>query len=181
MGNALDPEFDALVESLVEGERDLCLALVGELIAQGRQPVEIVTNGIEVAMAALDRKCTAEQFNLLEIMLAGRAVMAVIGQIFPEYTDLPNPRATVIVAALEGDIHDIGKSILKVSLSGAHIKVIDCGRDAPVAAVVRAAKDIRLRRNIRALTTGSSGWFILYKPLLPALQEQFSRRVPKIH
>lgn len=141
MGVPLEPEFDALVGSLIEGERDRSLALVSELIAQGRQPVEIVTDGIEVAMAALDRKCTAEQFNLLEIMLSGRAVMAVIRQIFPEYSDLPNPRATVVVAALEGDIHDIGKSILKVLFSGAHIKVIDCGRDAPVAAVVRAAKE----------------------------------------
>jgi len=141
VASPMENDFDALVASLVEGERERSLALAGELIAQGRKPLEIVTHGIEVAMAALDRKCTAEQFNLLEIMLAGRAVMAVIRQMFPETLDLPDPRGTVVVAALEGDIHDIGKSILKVLLSGAHIKVIDCGRDTSVAAVIKAAAE----------------------------------------
>ena len=141
MTDIMDRAFDALVASLVEGEREHCLALVGELIAKGRQPAEIVTDGIEVAMGALDRKCTAEQFNLLEIMLAGRAVMAVIHRLFPGDADLPNPRATVIAAVLEGDIHDIGKSILKILLTGAHLKVIDCGKDTPVAAVVKAAAE----------------------------------------
>ena len=137
----MESAFEALVGSLIEGERERCLTLSRDLIAKGRKPLEIVTDGIEIAMAALDRKCTAEQFNLLEIMLAGRAVMAVIRQLFPESLNLPDPRATVVVAALEGDIHDIGKSIVKVLLSGAHIKVIDCGKDVSIAAVVRAVEE----------------------------------------
>ena len=137
----MEHAFDDIVESLVEGERDRSLALVRELIAQGHKPIEVVTNGIEVAMAALDRKCTAEQFNLLEIMLSGRAVMAVIHEMFPDDQDLPDSRATVVAAALEGDIHDIGKSILKVLLTGARIKVVDCGRDTSVATVVRAVEE----------------------------------------
>ena len=134
-------EFEALVTSFIEGDRNRCLSLTDKLVAAGRKPEEIVTSGIEVAMTALDRKCTAEQFNLLEIMLAGRAVMAVINQLFPRDADLPNPRATVVAACLEGDIHDIGKSILKILLSGAHIKVVDCGRDASVASVVKAVAE----------------------------------------
>ena len=133
--------FSTLLTSLVEGERERSLALVGELISQGRQPAEIVTHGIEAAMTALDRKCTAEQFNLLEIMLAGRAVTAVMRLLFPDDIDPPHPRATVVAAVLEGDIHDIGKSILKVVLAGANIKVIDCGRDTSVATVVKAAAE----------------------------------------
>jgi 5-methyltetrahydrofolate--homocysteine methyltransferase len=133
--------FDSLVASLIDGERERALAQVGELIAQGRQPLEIVTNGIETAMAALDRKCTAEQFNLLEIMLAGRAVVAVIHQLFPSDVSLPDPRASVVTAVLEGDIHDIGKSILKVLLAGARYRAVDCGKDVSVAAVVRAVAE----------------------------------------
>jgi methanogenic corrinoid protein MtbC1 len=111
------------------------------MIAQGRQPAEIVTGGIEVAMATLDRKCTAEQFNLLEIMLAGRAVTAITQLLFPAGADRPNPRASVVTAVLEGDIHDIGKSIVKTLLVGAHFRVVDCGKDASIAAVVRAVAE----------------------------------------
>lgn len=137
----MECNLDLLVASLVGGERDRCLVLVREMIAQGHQPAEIVTDGIEVAMATLDRKCTAEQFNLLEIMLAGRAVMAVTQLLFPGGIDRPNPRASIVVAVLEGDIHDIGKSIIKILLVGAHFKVIDCGKDAPVAAVIKAVAE----------------------------------------
>jgi len=131
----VDRNLNLLVASLVDGDRERCLELARELICQARQPADIVTGGIEVAMATLDRKCTAEQFNLLEIMLAGRAVMAVTHLLFPAGIDLSNPRSSVVTAVLEGDIHDIGKSIVKTLLAGAHFRVVDCGKDTPVAAV----------------------------------------------
>jgi methanogenic corrinoid protein MtbC1 len=137
----MDSNLELLVASLVDGERERCLELASEMIACGRLPAEIVTDGIEAAMASLDRKCTAEQFNLLEIMLAGRAVTAVTQLLFPAGIDRPNPRATVVAAVLEGDIHDIGKSIVKTLLAGARFRVADCGKDASVAAVVRAVAE----------------------------------------
>jgi 5-methyltetrahydrofolate--homocysteine methyltransferase len=131
--------MEPLVNALIEGERDRALVIVTELLDGGVRPIDIVTGGIEPAMTALDRKCTAEQFNLLEIMLTGRAVMAVIRQLFPDGAELPDPRGNVVVAVPEGDIHDIGKAILKVVLAGSRFRVIDCGKDAPVEAIVAAA------------------------------------------
>ncbi|MGE5506330.1 MAG: B12-binding domain-containing protein [Actinomycetota bacterium] len=127
--------------ALIEGDRERSLALVSELMGNGCRPLDIVSEGIEVAMAALDRKCTAEQFNLLEIMLAGRAVVGVIHQLFPADIDIPDPRTTVVTAVLEGDIHDIGKSILKILLAGSRVRVVDCGKDASVASVVQAVRE----------------------------------------
>ncbi len=132
----MEADLEPLVAALVEGERDRSLEIVGELLRRGSRPADIVTGGIETAMAALDRKCTAEQFNLLEIMLAGRAVTAVIRHLFPHDGSLPDPIGNVVVAVLEGDIHDIGKVILKALLAGSRFRVIDCGKDVPVAAVV---------------------------------------------
>jgi dimethylamine corrinoid protein len=132
-------DLEALVQALIGGERERSLEIVDDLTSRGTPPAAIITGGVEEAMAALDRKCTAEQFNLLEIMLAGRAVMAVVRRLFPEDLVLPDPRATVVVAVLEGDIHDIGKAILKIVLAGSRFRVIDCGKDVRVDAVVAAA------------------------------------------
>jgi methanogenic corrinoid protein MtbC1 len=131
-------DVDALVQALIDGERERSLELVADLTGQGMPPAAVITGAVERAMAALDRKCTAEQFNLLEIMLAGRAVMAVVHRLFPGDRGLPDPRGTVVVAVLEGDIHDIGKAILKIVLAGSHFRVIDCGKDVRVDAVVEA-------------------------------------------
>ena len=128
-------ELDGLVQALTEGERDLGLQIVARLVARGMPPADIVTHGVESAMAALDRKCTAEQFNLLEIMLAGRAVMAVIHRLFPADATLPAPRARVVVAVLEGDIHDIGKAILKIVLAGSRFAVVAAAAQSGAAAV----------------------------------------------
>ena len=131
-------DLDALVQAMIDGDRERSVELVAALSRAGVSPDEIIGGGVERAMAALDRKCTAEQFNLLEIMLAGRAVMAVVRRLYPEDRDIPDPRATVVVAVLEGDIHDIGKAILKIVLSGSRFRVVDCGKDVPVDAVVGA-------------------------------------------
>src|SRR5574340_228325 len=106
-------DLDMPVQALLDGARERSLELVQELASRGMPAIELVTGGVEKAMAALDRKCTAEQFNLLEVMLAGRAVMAVVRHLFPRDEGLPDPRGTVVVAVLEGDIHDIGKAILQ--------------------------------------------------------------------
>jgi methanogenic corrinoid protein MtbC1 len=92
-------------------------------------------------MEALDNKCTVEQFNLLEIMLTGRAVNMVAEELFPRADDPPNPKATVVVAALEGDIHDIGKHIVKMVLIGNRYRVVDCGKDVPIEQVVTKVKN----------------------------------------
>jgi len=133
--------LEPLIQALTDGEREAALDHVACLLRGGVRPADIITEGVEAAMAALDRKCTAEQFNLLEVMLAGRAVMAVIHRLFPEGGAVPNPRASVVVAVLEGDIHDIGKAILKTVLTGSRFRVIDCGKDVTVAAVVGAATE----------------------------------------
>jgi 5-methyltetrahydrofolate--homocysteine methyltransferase len=67
--------------------------------------------------------------------------MAVIRELFPEDAALPSPRASVVVAVLRGDIHDIGKAIVKILLTGNRFRVVDCGRDVPIAAVVAAAAE----------------------------------------
>jgi methanogenic corrinoid protein MtbC1 len=135
----MSADLDALVQALMDGDRERALAIVAELSGRGTPSAELITGGVERAMAALDRKCTAEQFNLLEIMLAGRAVMAVVRRLLPDDAVLPDPRGTVVVAVLEGDIHDIGKAILKIVLTGSRFRVVDCGKDAHVDAVVEAA------------------------------------------
>jgi 5-methyltetrahydrofolate--homocysteine methyltransferase len=125
-----------LIDAFLEGDHKRALALTIALQNGGSSVEDIVHHGIQPAMDALDNKCTVEQFNLLEIMLTGRAVSGVARQLFPDANEPPDPRATVVLCSLEGDIHDIGKNILKMVLIGHRYKVIDCGKDVPVDSVL---------------------------------------------
>lgn len=130
-----------LIDALLAGDHKQALALAVALRQAGQSVEDIVRGGIQPAMDALDSRCTVEQFNLLEIMLTGRAVSAVARELFPDASEPPDPRATIVVTALEGDIHDIGKNILKMVLIGHRYKVVDCGKDVPVDSVLARVQD----------------------------------------
>jgi len=129
-----------LIDALLEGDQARSVAEVAKLREAGAGIERIVVAGIGKAMEQLDGKCTIDQYNLLEIMLAGRAVMSVMKELFPkgELSGIPS-RGTVIVCSLEGDVHDLGKNILKMVLTGKGYRVIDCGKDCPLDKLIDTA------------------------------------------
>lgn len=129
-----------IIDALLEGDSAASLAAAKQLQQTGISAEQIVNEGLEVAMQQLDDKCTVEGFNLLEIMLVGRAVSAVVNELYPEGGLPDKRRATFVIATLEGDIHDLGKKIVKIVLLGKGYRVIDCGKDCPIETVVSTAQ-----------------------------------------
>jgi len=136
----INPEMNKLVEVLLEGDHAAALAEARRLRTAGMAPERIVTEGLEAAMQRLDDKCTVESFNLLEIMLVGRAVSAVVNELYPEGVPPEHGRDTFVIATLEGDVHDLGKNIAKMVLIGKGYRVVDLGKDCPVETLVNAAE-----------------------------------------
>src|ERR1039458_4161188 len=133
-----DSQMNSLVAAILEGDCAESVLQVEQLRAGGVSPQDIVMCGIEPAMLALDSKCTLEQFNLLEIMLAGRAVTEVMKLLYPAGSATAATKATVVIASLEGDVHDLGKNILKMVLIGSRYRVVDCGKDFPPQRLLEA-------------------------------------------
>lgn len=131
--------MDSLIAALVEGDRTGAVSEAGHLISTGVGRERIVTEGLEVAMKQLESRCTLEQFNLLEIMVAGRAVMEVMNYVYPAGSRPISSRGTVVIATLEGDVHDLGKNILRMVLVADGYHVVDCGKDCPVDLLVATA------------------------------------------
>jgi len=131
-------KMDALNRYLLEGDAS---AAVEEAICLRKAGVsrEQIIEAIEKAMELLDAKCTSEQFNLLEIMLAGRAAMSVMKEVYSG-VEWSHTKGTVVIGALEGDVHDIGKNIVRMVLTSKGFKVIDCGKDCPVETIIDAAE-----------------------------------------
>lgn len=126
------PAMAGLVAAIIEGDSAESVRRAKDLRSLGATPEEIVVLGVEPAMAALDAKCTVEQFNLLEIMLSGRAVTEVMKTLHPSGVAPVAGKGTVVIATLQGDVHDLGKNILKMVLVGKGFRVVDCGKDCPL-------------------------------------------------
>jgi len=118
-----------LVMALLDGDQAEAVGAALALRAAGIDNGRIIADGIEAAMGHLNAKCTLQQFNLLEIMLCGRAVTAVMKALFPAAAPLAPTQGTVVLAALEGDVHDLGKNIVRMILTVEGYRVVDCGKD----------------------------------------------------
>jgi dimethylamine corrinoid protein len=127
--------FEELVRYLLDGDYKSAVNEVNKLLSVGVSREEIVMSAIEESMLHLDEKCTVEHFNLLEIMLVGRASMEVMKVLYPQEQQ-PITKGIVAVAAMEGDVHDIGKNIAKMILTSRGYKVVDCGKDCSVKLLV---------------------------------------------
>ena len=128
--------FGRLIGALLDGDHATAVAAVRELCAAGVDPEMVVTAGIEKAMSRLDEKCTVEHFNLLEIMLAGRAVGAVIKELYPDGMPPGAGKHALAIATLEGDVHELGKNIVKSVLSAKGYRIIDCGKNCSIERLV---------------------------------------------
>ena len=133
-------QMDSLIRYIMDGDNGMAIEEANRLRDAGVVKEEIIVRGIQKAMDLLDSKCTAEDFNLLEIMLAGRASMSVMKQLYPDDTEVSHTKGTVVIAALEGDVHDIGKNIVKIILMTHGYRVIDCGKNCPIQIIVDAVE-----------------------------------------
>ncbi|NTU42142.1 MAG: cobalamin-binding protein [Nitrospirales bacterium] len=130
-----------LIDALLAGDHAKAVWEAKRLLDAGVGAEEIVIGGIEEAMGQMDEKCTVEDFNLLEIMLVGRAVSIVSSELFPEGPPVRKYKGTVVLAALESDVHDLGKNILRMVLTGKGFNVVDCGVDCPMERLVQVAEE----------------------------------------
>ena len=156
-----DTKMSEFINFLLEGNTAEAVCATQQLRADGIPIETIIIQGIEKAMEQLDAKCTMEQFNLLEIMLAGRAMMAVMKELYPDDAPREDSGYRVVLAALEGDVHDLGKGIVRMVLTAKGYDVIDCGKDCPVSRLVDAVEEHR------PLAVGISG---LISSIVPQVQ-----------
>lgn len=129
-----------LINALSEGDQKQTIEEATSLLNSGVSPERIVTEGIEVTMTQLDAKCTIDRFDLLEIMLVGRAAMIVMKELYPNGAPLSQAKGIVVLASLEGDIHDLGKNILKMILTTKGYRIIDCGMNCPLEKLIATAE-----------------------------------------
>jgi len=159
--------MDQLVKTLLDGDQAGALTEARKLRDAGVGCERIVTEGI---MELLDAKCTVEQFNLLEIMLSGRAVMGVIKELYPPADPPPRTKGSVVVGAMEGDVHDLGKNILKAVLAARRYRVVDCGKDCAVETIIDTAE------RETALAVSVSGLITSVIPQVRLLRDRMTER-----
>jgi len=129
-----------LIEAILDGDVSLALNEVKELRNAKIKPERIIKEALAEVVVELDGKCTIEDFNLLEIMMAGRVIIAIVEELYTNGIPASQARGIIIIGTAEGDIHDLGKNIVKIMLMGKGYRVIDCGNNCPIEELINIAE-----------------------------------------
>ncbi|MCW4052605.1 MAG: corrinoid protein [Candidatus Bathyarchaeota archaeon] len=132
--------FTQLAEAVVDGDMKTAEASAKEALAEGIPPYEAVTKGLAEGMKIVGEKYEQKEYFLPEMLLSSDAMYAGLNVLTPHIKSKGMQKGKVILGVVEGDIHDIGKNIVKTMLTAAGYEVVDLGKDVPADDFVKKAK-----------------------------------------
>ena len=134
--------FEEMSALLQRGKAKDLAALVTEELAAGTAPKDILTNGLIVGMGVVGEKFKNNEVFVPEVLIAARAMNAALAVLKPALAETGvEPVGTAVICTVKGDLHDIGKNLVKMMIEGTGIRVIDLGVDCDADKIVQAVRD----------------------------------------
>ena len=131
-----------IASNLYEGEDEAVASLVQKALDQGHKPVEVLQGGLIAGMDQVGRDFKAGDLFVPEVLIAARAMHAGMGVLRPLLAESDAPSAgKYVIGTVKGDLHDIGKNLVKMMLEGAGFETVDLGTDVEPAAFVAAVRE----------------------------------------
>jgi 5-methyltetrahydrofolate--homocysteine methyltransferase len=144
-------QLESISNAIQLGKAAFVQDMVKEALAAGITAGEILSNGLLDGMAKLGVKFKNNEVYVPEVLIAARALNKGIELLKPYLiNEGVKPIGKVVLATVKGDLHDIGKNLVKMMLVGAGFEVIDLGVDVPDQTIVAAVKEHK--PNILALS-----------------------------
>lgn len=136
--------FDDLSLLLQQGKpRDLA-ALVQEELDEGTEAKDILTKALIPGMSAVGERFKNNEIFVPEVLITARAMNQALKILKPVLAGAGvEPIGTAVICTVQGDLHDIGKNLVKMMIEGTGINVIDLGTDCSAEAVVEAVREYK--------------------------------------
>jgi dimethylamine corrinoid protein len=156
--------LDEIAEAVINGDSEKASILANQIVEMKVIDLnEAILNGLNRGMVKVGELYEKREYFLPEIIVAADALYEALAVFQPLLkTQLQKYKATVVIGVVRGDIHDIGKNIIKIFLETAGYKVIDCGRN--VSAEVFIGEIRNHHAEVLALST-------LMTPTLDSMRE----------
>ena len=127
---------------LQQGRAPKVKACVQQALDEGIPANEILENGLLDGMNIIGQKFKNNEVFVPEVLIAARAMTKGIELLRPHLVaDGVEEKGTVVIGTVKGDLHDIGKNLVRMMMEGKGLKVIDLGVDVPVEKFLDAARE----------------------------------------
>ena len=147
-GPAVSGPYAPLMKAVEQGLKGEAAACTKALLAE-KEPLELVDEALIPALDIVGAKYEKGKLFLPQLLQAASAAQSAFDEIKTAIAQRGGAGASkgrIVLATVKGDVHDIGKNIVKVILENYGFEVIDLGRDVPVETVVETVreKDVHL-------------------------------------
>jgi corrinoid protein of di/trimethylamine methyltransferase len=132
-----------MTAAVIRGDGEACVELATQALESGVDPLTAIKDGLAPGMDAVGRGFESGELYLPDMMLAGEAMqagVAVLERALPAAEAAESRLGKVVLATIQGDVHDIGKNILRLLMATSGFVVVDLGRDVRVATIIERAQ-----------------------------------------
>jgi len=134
----------SLVESLLARAEAMTQTekIVDDAVKSGVPAGDILNEGFMPAMAIIGDKFSEGEIYIPDVLIAARAMQASVDKLRPLLSDdAASNRGTVVIGTVKGDLHDIGKNLVKYMLQGSGFNIVDLGNDVSAEQFAAAVRE----------------------------------------
>jgi 5-methyltetrahydrofolate--homocysteine methyltransferase len=139
-GSGEQPLRTRLTNAIINGDREGIVPLVEAALAAGLLPLEISNDGLLPGLEEVGRRFGDNRMFLPQVMLSSETMQAAFTRLKQELQGVSASQGKILMATVEGDIHDIGKNIVCTLLENHGFEVIDLGKNVPAARILATAR-----------------------------------------
>ena len=174
---ALLPLAERLARRIIDGERKGLDADLDEALAGGQKALDIINDNLLEGMRVVGELFGKGEMQLPFVLQSAEVMKAAVAHLEPHIEGNPDgsarqSKATIVLATVKGDVHDIGKNLVDIILTNNGYDVVNIGIKQPVGEILRAAEEHR------ADAIGMSGLLVKSTVVMKEnLQEMNSRGI----
>ena len=168
-----------IIAAVLEGDESKVKLEVLEAVDRGEKANDIMKDGLIAAMDIVGQRMEAEEMFIPEVLLSAQAMEAGLKILKPRLSgDASSSRGVVVIGSVFGDVHDIGKNLVKMMLEGAGFDVIDLGVNVTTKQFIEAVRDNDA--NIVGMSALLTTTMPVMKEVIDALKESGLRNQVKV-
>lgn len=134
--------LEEIAQQLENGRAKAVTELVGQALAEGISAADILNGALITGMNSVGAKFTANEIYVPEVLVAARAMNSGLKLLRPCLQEEGvKPIGKAVICTVKGDMHDIGKNLVKMMMEGQGIECIDLGVDVAPEKIVETVKE----------------------------------------
>ena len=135
--------FDKLAEAVIKGETNNAETLAKEALEKGLDPLQCIAEGLTKGIQKVGELFASGEYFLPQLITAANAMKTPLDILEPALVgeQAREVVGTIVLGTVEGDLHEIGKTLVGTMLTANGFKVIDIGVDKPASEFIDAVKE----------------------------------------